>query len=54
MFFIIKDTDIDSYADDSTPCVIADNIDGVIKFLEEASEILFKWFNENENELNEN
>ena len=54
LFFIIKDTDIASYADDSTPCVIADNIDGVIKFLEEASEILFKWFNENENELNEN
>ena len=54
LFFIIKDADIGSYADDSTPCVIADNIDGVIKFLEEASEIVFKWFSENENELNEN
>ena len=54
LFFIIKDTDIASYADDSIPCVIADNIDGVIKFLEEASEIVFKWFSESENELYKN
>ena len=47
MFFIIEDTDIASYVDDNTPYVIADNIDGVIKSLEEASEILFKWFNDN-------
>ena len=47
LFFIIEDTDIASYADDNTPYVIADNIDGVIKSLEEASEILFKWVNEN-------
>ena len=37
LFFIIKDTDIVSYADDNTPYVIADNIDGVIKSLEEAA-----------------
>ena len=42
LFFIIKDTDIASYADDNTSYVIADNIDGDIKPLEEASEILFK------------
>ena len=47
LFFIIEDIDIASYADDNTPYVIADNIDGVIKSLEEASEILFKWFNDN-------
>ena len=29
LFFIIEDTDIVSYADDNTPYVIADNIDGV-------------------------
>ena len=52
MFFIIEDTDIASYADDNTPYVIADNIDGVIKSLEEASEILFKWFNDNLMEIN--
>ena len=47
LFFIIEDTDIAKYVDDNTPYVIADNIDGVIKSLEEASEILFKWFNDN-------
>ena len=46
LFFIIEDTDIVSYADDNSPYVSADNIDGVIKFLEEASEILFKRFND--------
>ena len=29
LFLIIEDTDIVSYADDNTPYVIADNIDGV-------------------------
>ena len=47
LFFITEDTDIASYADDNTPYVIADNKDGVIKSLEETSEILFKWFNDN-------
>ena len=47
LFFIIEDTDIASYANDNTPYVVADNIDGVMKSLEEASEILFKWFNDN-------
>ena len=42
LFFIIEHTDIASYADDNTPYVSADNIDGVIKTLEEAPEILFK------------
>ena len=35
IFFIIEDTDIASFANDNTPYVIADNIDGVIKPLEE-------------------
>ena len=47
MFFIIEDTGIVSYADDSTPYVSADNIDEVIKSLEEASEILWIWFSDN-------
>ena len=47
LFFIIEDTDIASYVDDSTPYIIANNINGVIKSLEEASEILLKWFNDN-------
>ena len=52
MFFIIENTDIASYANDNTSYVIADNIDGVIKSLEEASEILFKWFNDNLMKIN--
>ena len=50
--FIIEDTDIASYADDNTPYVSADKIDGVIKSLEEASKILFKWFNDNLMKIN--
>ena len=41
MFFITEDTDIASYADDNTPYVSADNINGVVKSLEEATEVLF-------------
>ena len=41
-----------SYADDNTPYVSADNIDRFIKFLEEASEILFEWFNDNLMKIN--
>ena len=32
--------------------IVADNIDGVINSLEEASEILFKWFNDNLMKIN--
>ena len=52
LFFIIEDTDIASYANDNTPYVIADNIDLIIKSLEEASEILFKWFNDDLMKIN--
>ena len=44
MLFIIEDSDIASHACNNIPY---DNINGVIKSLEEASEILFKWFNNN-------
>ena len=47
LFFIIENTDIASYADDNTAYISADDIDGVIKSLEEASETLFKWFSDN-------
>ena len=39
-------TDIVSYPDDNTPYISADNIVVVIKSLEEALEILFKWFSD--------
>ena len=47
LFFIIEDFDIASYADDNTPYVSANNMNGVVKSLEEASIKLFKWFSDN-------
>lgn len=41
MFFILNDVDIASYVDDNTPYVIANDINGVIAFLEKASRALF-------------
>ena len=37
LFFILNDVDIASYADDNTPYVIVDDINGVITSLEKAS-----------------
>ena len=37
LFFILNDVDIASYADDNTPYVIADDINGVITSLEQTS-----------------
>ena len=42
LFFVAKDIDIASYADDSTPFIVEKNID-VIASLEQASEALFNW-----------
>ena len=42
LFFIISNKDIASCAGDNTPCIAADNIDDLIKSLEEASAALFK------------
>ena len=50
LFFVIEDTD--SYTNNNTPYVIVDNIDGVIKSLEEASEFLLKWFSDNLMKIN--
>ena len=47
LFFMIGDSDIASYAGDSTTYVSADNIDGVIKSSENVSKILLKWSNDN-------
>ena len=52
LFFIIEDAGIASYADDNIPYLKADNIDGALKSLEEASEILFKGFNDNLMKIN--
>ena len=39
----MDDTDIANYAHNNTPYVTADDIDGVIASLENASNTLFKW-----------
>ena len=47
LFFIVKDIDIASYADDNTPFTVEDNIENVIASLEEATNALFDWFDNN-------
>ena len=47
LFFIIEDFDIASFAEDNTLHMSANNMDGVVKSLEEASTKLFEWFSEN-------
>ena len=47
LFFIVKDIDIASYADDNTPFIVEDNIENVIASLEEATNALFDWFDSN-------
>ena len=54
LFFILKDVDIASYADDDTPYVIADDVNGVIASLEKASKAMFKWFENNSLKSNAN
>ena len=41
LFFIIKDIDIASYADDTTPFIVENNIESVFASLEQVSEDLF-------------
>ena len=47
LFFVAKDIDIASYADDSTPFIVEKNID-VIASLEQVSEALFNWLKNNQ------
>ena len=47
LFFVLKDIDIASYADDSTPFIVENNIDNVIASLEQVSDALFNWFKNN-------
>ena len=43
LFFVVKDIDIASYANDRTPFIIENNID-VIASSEQVSDALFSWF----------
>ena len=44
---MVKDVDIASYADDSTPFIVENNVDNVIASLEQVSDALFNWFKNN-------
>ena len=44
LFFVMKETNFSSYADDNTPYRTADTIDEAIKLPERESTMLFKWF----------
>ena len=47
LFFVVKDIDIASYADDSTPFIVENNIADVFASLEQVSDALFNWFKNN-------
>ena len=44
LFFVVKDKDIASYADDSMPVIVEKNIDSVIASLEQPFDALFWCF----------
>ena len=46
-FFLLKDIDIASYADDSALFIVENNIDSAIEYLEQVSDALFNWFKNN-------
>ena len=52
VFFIMNETEIASYADDNTPYTSCQNIDNVIRTLENDSVRLFKWFSNNQMKAN--
>ena len=47
LFIILSEIDIANYADDNTPYTSSNDVNGLVKSLEEASKKLFKWFNDN-------
>ena len=54
LFCILNDADIESYADNNTPHVTADDINIVIAPLEKEWKTLFKWFENNLSKSNAN
>ena len=44
---MVKDIDIASYEDDSTPFIVENDIDNVVVSLEQVSDALFNWFKNN-------
>ena len=52
LFWIMYETDFSSYADGNTPYILGDSINDVIKWLEDDSVNLFKWFLDNQMKTN--
>ena len=52
LFFITNHEDTANYADGNTPYVSGKNIDEVVRFLEESSRVIFKWFSDNQFQAN--
>ena len=52
LFFIMNETEFASYADDNTPYTSGQNIDNVIRSLENDFVRLFKWFSDNQMKAN--
>ena len=48
----MDDIDFAGYADDNTPYVIGNDVEGVIFKLQNALEILFQWFMDNQMKAN--
>ena len=47
LFFVVKDIDIASYADDGTLLIIENNTDNVLASLAQVSDVFFNWFKNN-------
>ena len=52
IFFLVSETDSPSYANDNTLHASFDNVDDVIKILENDDIRLFKWFSDNKMKAN--
>ena len=52
LFYIMKDTEFASYADDNTPYTFSKDIDKLVKLLEKTGTHLFKWYADNELKAN--
>ena len=52
LFLIMNNTDLASYADDSTPSAVGSNIEELIVKLQNASKTLFQWFSDNQMKSN--
>ena len=53
LFLLVCNIDVARYPDDTTPYVTRDNVESVIKQLEQVAKLLFQWFSNKQMEGNE-